>query len=306
MYRRKYGKHKKRVIALIILLFLIAVGIKTTQYFITSKTKIVQAVVIGEKSNFSEKTISLAEEVKPVEAELIKGINVISLGDKFTFDAEEIQNMLNGSEKQKDGKKIAFLTFDDGPSTTVTPQILETLKESNVKATFFIVGSSLEKSEKAKEILKREYAEGHAIGNHTYSHRYDILYPKSTINVQSFMNDIEKNQEIIKTILGDEFHTRVIRFPGGHMSWKGTNEIDKVLKEKNYNYIDWNAFNGDAQGTNKKDKDKLVKNLIKTANGKDKLIVLMHDTYGKESTAQALPEIIKYLKEQGYDFKTLK
>ena len=127
-----------------------------------------------------------------------------------------------------DGKKVVYLTFDDGPSETVTPKILDILKTENVKATFFVLGNSIDSSEESKNILKREVSEGHSIGNHTYSHNYSYLYPNRIINVENFMDDIEKANKSIKAVLGEDFVVRAIRFPGGYMSWKDKDGINDI------------------------------------------------------------------------------
>ena len=113
-------------------------------------------------------------------------------GEKYIYDATKVSAILNYKEKN-DNQKIAFLTFDDGPSTTVTPKILNILKKNNVKATFFLLGENIEANEKSRELVKREFNEGHAIGNHTYSHnRNNMLFPNNKVNVPVFMNDVKK------------------------------------------------------------------------------------------------------------------
>ena len=203
------------------------------------------------------------------------------------------------------GEKIVFLTFDDGTSTTVTPQILKTLKDENVKATFFLTGQNIERGgAKAKELIKQEFEEGHAIANHSYSHNYGILYPNRVLNLESFKEDFKKTDIILKDVLGPYFSTEVIRCPGGHMSWKGMQPLDKYLDENGIASIDWNALSGDAEGK-KKNPQELYDYAVKTSAGKDMVVILMHDTYGKENTAKALPQIIKYYKDNGYKFKVL-
>lgn len=203
------------------------------------------------------------------------------------------------------GKKVAYLTFDDGPSETVTPIILDILKEHNIKATFFILGKEVDKSDNTKEILKRAVKEGHAIGNHSYAHDYNYLYPNRTINVNNFMSDIEKTDEALKNVLGNEFFTRVIRFPGGYKSWNGMESIDDMLREKGYHQVDWNALSKDSEGK-RKTASELANEVKKTVYGREKAVILMHDKYDKEETANALPEIINYLKSEGYEFRTMK
>ncbi|MBP8315859.1 polysaccharide deacetylase family protein [Clostridium neonatale] len=204
-----------------------------------------------------------------------------------------------------DGKKVVYLTFDDGPSETVTPKILDILKAENVKATFFVLGNSIDSSEESKNILKREVSEGHSIGNHTYSHNYSYLYPNRIINVENFMDDIEKANKSIKAVLGEDFVVRAIRFPGGYMSWRDKDGINDILKEKGYYHIDWNSLSKDAEG-GYKSSEQLLEEVKSSVSGREKAVILMHDNYGKEETAKALPEIIDYLKEQGYEFRTIK
>lgn len=88
------------------------------------------------------------------------------------------------------------------------------------------------------------------------------------------------------------------------MSWNNMDKLDTYLDENNMAEIDWNALNSDAEWK-KKNARELVQQTIKTSTGKDIVVLLMHDTYGTDKTAKALPEINRYFKEQGYEFKTL-
>lgn len=229
--------------------------------------------------------------------------------DENATDAREIQNMLTEWNYQReDGKKIAYLTFDDGPSQYVTNEILDVLEEKDVKATFFVLGSMVEENDYAKESLKRIAMEGHAIANHGYSHRYDVLYPGGIVNVDSFMNDMKQSENAMKEVLGDSFSTDVIRFPGGHGSWN-TTAIDTVLEAQGYSYIDWNALNGDAEGQGLNSEqlfNRLQETVAELDGNNDVIVILMHDTDAKQSTAQYLSKAIDYLRGQGYEFKTLK
>ncbi|NEU26627.1 polysaccharide deacetylase [Paenibacillus polymyxa] len=220
------------------------------------------------------------------------------------------QQMLGQMPDGADGKKVAYLSFDDGPSVTVTPQILDILKKQKVKATFFIVGKEANENEHTRNLIKRIVKEGHAIGNHTYSHNYKYLYPNRRVNTDHVMQEIERNNQVLKKILGPEFSTRMIRFPGGHMTWnrrdpQGMAALDKILLEKDYHQVDWNVLTKDAEGRSKK-APALINQFMRSVKGREKAIILMHDTYGKEETAKALPQIIEYLKKQGYEFKVMK
>ena len=236
---------------------------------------------------------------------------------------ESLEKVINEkeAEKEKEAKeqnqdytkkvtgKVIYLTFDDGPSTTNTPKILDILDKYNIKATFFVLGSSIDANEGAKDILKEEVKRGHAIANHTYGHDYSYLYPGRVMNVKNILSDLEKSQNAMKAVLGKDFSTRVIRFPGGYWSWEGRTAMKEALEQNQYYNVDWNALNKDAEGT-KKNAEQLVqcaKESVKALGpDADSVVLLMHDTYGKEETVKALPQIIEYLQSQGFEFRSIK
>ena len=124
------------------------------------------------------------------------------------------------------------------------------------------------------------------------------------------MQEVDKTNNVLRSVLGQGFNTRIIRMPGGYMSrqyYKDPNlpAFDAKLKERNMCSIDWNAYDSDAEG-GKKSAAKLLNEVKKSVANQEKVVILMHDTYGKEETAKALPQIIEYLKSEGYEFKTLK
>ncbi|MDU2490632.1 MAG: polysaccharide deacetylase family protein [Clostridium celatum] len=232
--------------------------------------------------------------------------------DDAVMVAENTKGLLNGSKQypvRTDGKKVVYLTFDDGPSTTNTPQVLDILDNYNVKATFFVLGSSIDKSEGAKDILKETVNRGHAIANHTYGHDYSYLYPNRVMNVDNILSDLDKSQNAMKAVLGQDFSTRVIRLPGGYWSWEGRTPMKEAMEQNGYYNVDWNALNKDAEGK-KKNSDELVQCVKESVEvlgpNADSVVLLMHDTYGKEETVKALPRIIEYLQSQGFEFRTIK
>ena len=107
----------------------------------------------------------------------------------------------------------------------------------------------------------------------------------------------------MKDILGKDYSTDLFRFPGGSFE-NYKQKYKTAVQNKGYRVYDWNALNGDSEGQ-KISQDKLITRLKETTRGQKELIVLMHDTYGKETTAKALPSIIKYLRDNGYTFKRL-
>lgn len=248
-----------------------------------------------EIKNNSEKEIK-KEKHNEEKEETKKDTEVVEKDVQAKEIKEEEKTIDQEKEPSNDNKKVAYLTFDDGPSVVVTPQILDILDNCNVKATFFVIGSLAEQN---SDLIKREYNSGHAIGNHTYSHNYKYIYG----SVNNLLSDIDKCENVLKGILGDDFHSAAFRFPGGSFGQK-KQPFKDVLKNKGIGYVDWNALNGDAEGHNIP-KDRLVQRLVQTTQGKNKVVILMHDAGAKKTTAQALPDIINYLKNQGYEFETI-
>ena len=299
MRKRRVNKIKA---LLVLLIGLTTFGVlnKTLAYVDTKRQmKIEQQKLEEEKKRQEEKRRKEEEEKKKYV------VGVSHEGKKYSYDAKKVAEKLNKYDYSNNGEKVVFLTFDDGASKTNTPKILDILKEEDVKATFFVLGQTVENGgEEAKNLIKREFEEGHAIANHSYSHDIKKLYPGRTLDIEAFKEDFEKNEKFLQSILGKYFSTRVIRCPGGYMSWKGMDPLDKHLEENNMVSIDWNALNADAEGR-RKNANELVDYAIKTSKGKEVVVLLMHDTYKKEETVKALPSIIKYFKDNGYEFKTL-
>lgn len=250
-----------------------------------------------------DKKIAEENKIKKLQA---KFPNLSKKGFETAYDANIIWDRLQKGDYSKlDNQKVVFLTYDDGPSRTNTPKILDTLDKHNVKATFFVTGKTLEDGgETAKELVTRAYNSGHSLANHSYSHDYKILYPNRTLDFETFKNDFAKTDKILEDVLQTSFKTKVWRCPGGLMSWKGMEPLKDYAKSQGIGLIDWNALNKDAEGK-KKNADELFQEAVKTSQGKDMIVLLMHDTYGKEETAKYTDRIIQYYKDNGYVFKTL-
>lgn len=195
-------------------------------------------------------------------------------------------------------QRIAYLTFDDGPTGSVTPQILDVLKEKGVTATFFVLGKNVEAH---PDLAQRAVSEGHILANHSYTHDYNILYTDDTA---LFKDDIEKADRAILDAVGENGRVKLFRFPGG--SFEGNKDpLKQILLELGYQYIDWNVLSGDAEGKNVSPEAQLAY-IQKTVGKKRNAVILMHDAATKQTTADALPAIIDYLKGEGFVFKTLK
>lgn len=195
----------------------------------------------------------------------------------------------------KDGQRKAFLTFDDGPSEN-TAKILDILKQYDVKATFFVMGKN---AESHPELVKRIFEEGHAIGNHSYNHNYGYMYS----NAENFKEEVDKATELIGSIIGQENVQKLFRFPGGsHGEAKAP--YKQMLSEMGYSFVDWNALNGDADGT-PYTMEHITTTFRETVVKHEDAVILMHDTAVKTLTVEALPECIEYLKNYGFTFEAI-
>lgn len=195
-----------------------------------------------------------------------------------------------------DGKKVAYLTFDDGPSTNNTPKILDILKKYNVKATFFVIGQNAEQN---SELVKREVAEGHVVGNHTYTHNMKRIYSDPNV----FVSDLDKGDKTLKSIIGNDYNLKLARFPGGSFGTKLA-PFREAAKKAGYHYIDWNDLTGDAERPSVPVNALLDE--LKKYTTQDHVVILMHDAPAKVTTVEALPQVIEYLQSKGYNFDTLK
>ena len=188
------------------------------------------------------------------------------------------------------GKKV-YLTFDDGPSSN-TDQILDILKDYDVKATFFVVGKTDERSVKA---YQRIVEEGHTLAMHSYSHKYDEIYESK----EAFARDLKSLQEYLYETTG--VWPRIYRFPGGSsntVSKVDMQELIEYLTDIGITYFDWNVASGDAVSRTLP-AETIVNNCLSGIEKQKESVILMHDASNKGTTIEALPQIIEAIQEQG-------
>lgn len=183
-------------------------------------------------------------------------------------------------------EKVIALTFDDGPWKEHTDNILKILKDNDVKGTFFFIGQHLQQfPEQAKHVV----AAGHAIGNHTWSHRYN------QVDATVAAKELGDTQNLIYKLTGAK--SKIFRPPGGVMD----NGLVAYAHSQNYVVAMWSSDAREASGPSV---ETLVNNVV--SNAFPGGIVLMHDGGGDRSTTvKALPIIINRLRQQGYKFVTL-
>ena len=339
MFLKDLLKNRHTVVLYAVILLLIAV--LTASCFKISAEKDAKAQLYSQKTQLeksnSEKDKEISEKNKQIEEkdkqikdkdkqiEDLKKENLelaakkkAAAGSSSTTSAvssqasnEELQKLISSMLVPKPVQKplkdhVCYLTFDDGPSSKVTPLILDILKKHNAKATFFVVGTS------NLSLLKRINGEGHTVGLHSDTHR---CYEQNGNNIYSstykYLLDLKAVSDKVFNTIGKR--TTVIRFPGG-----GSNLVSKkvcpgimsnltvLVQDMGYSYFDWNVSSGDASSNNVSPQT-ILSNVINNShvrNGEG-ICVLMHDTNAKLTTAQALDGVISELKKRGYKFEAL-
>lgn len=180
-------------------------------------------------------------------------------------------------------KEIA-LTFDDGPHPDFTPKLLELLKREKIPATFFVIGKMAEKS---PELIKQMLAEGHTVGNHTFSHVTLTKIPEELVEVE-----YKANNDLIKQITGQQM--AFCRPPGGDYDA----DVVKAAERQGLTTVLWSDDPGDyASPGGDVIKERTLQHLSNGA------VLLLHD--GIEQTYEVLPQIIAYARKNGYRFVSL-
>ena len=199
-------------------------------------------------------------------------------------------------------KRTVYLTFDDGPSRN-TEIILDILKRYGVKATFFVAGNS---TSFGRAMYKRIIDEGHALGNHTYSHDYAKIYT----SVEAYWEEHLRLEDLLFEATGTR--PQIIRFPGGSNNTVSSkyggveimDQLTQMVTGKGYRYIDWNLTSLDAAAVTQ-DAQLIIESVLSRVSTILNPIVLMHDSSSKTTTVEALPTIIEELHDLGFTFDVL-
>ena len=283
IYSMKKYVDKKRIIFTSVVIIIVIITLGLIAYY-----SIDSIIRLKAKQKFDEQLISEKEAI-------IDKLNQIEIEKK-----NKLENTKNNlSNIYHSDTKRAFLTFDDGPSQN-TETILQILEQYQVKASFFVLGTQVEKK---PELVKKIYEQGNFIGNHGYSHNYSAIYSSP----QAVLDEYNHTNSLIQQALGDSnFNSHLFRFPGGLAGGKYAdikNQAKDLLEQNEIFQVNWNALTGDSEKA-KPTPEELMTNLQKTTEGKKSVVILMHDSAAKKVTADILPQVIEYLKSQGYEMKT--
>lgn len=201
------------------------------------------------------------------------------------------------SELTKEKKKIAYLTFDDGPSEN-TSKVLKILDKYQAKGTFFVIGENL--TPEYEDLLVQMRKEGHVIGIHTYCHTYRKIYA----SVDAYLDDFYAAYKRIYEILGEQ--PTIFRFPGGSTNSyiKGIKkEVIAEMERRGFTYYDWNVTAEDSVGN--PTAASIMRNVLKDFRKYRRPIILMHDSKPNRLLLQVLDTILHTIKEEGYEFSTV-
>lgn len=211
-------------------------------------------------------------------------------------DARELSLLKEQSALIGAAEKRVYLSFDDGPSP-VTPDLLDLLNREGVKATFFLVGSN--PADYKDQLILRMVQEGHSIGNHSYSHKYEEIYSSR----EAFWKDFLKMEDYLFNLTG--VRPVLTRFPSGSRgsytfrSYELLDQLRKDMDRLGYIYVDWNVLGGDVGSD---DPEFFVSHVVEEVKKRQQATVLFHDTQNNREILEALPRIIEALEDEGYRF----
>lgn len=256
---------------------------------------------LTEVDVLEDKNDKLNKEVESYESkvsELSKKVSELeSTNEQMSVKNNELESIIseNGIKKTlKEDEKVVFMTFDDGPSE-LTPEFLKVLDSYGVNATFFVTLQP-----QYEDTYKRIADEGNAIQIHTATHEYNDIYA----SIDNYMADFNKAYDYVSSVIGKK--PTYFRFPGGSTNSYGKSvvrDIARTMKDKGFDFVDWNVSVGD--GSASATKDSIIQKITAESEGKQHIVMLAHDSETKKETLAALPQIIEYYKNNGYDFRTI-
>ena len=288
----KRQKRVKRLKKIIVGTFLTVTILPTVLCIIFGVSASRYKAALKEKTEELNYYLELQSESDFIEEEIPEAILVSTVGttsvkkrDNLTGD--DIKNLSLSDEELYEGYRKIYLTFDDGPSSN-TDEILDILKEYNVKATFFVVRHEGRNFER---LYRRIVDEGHTLGMHSCTHIYSDLY----FDKEAFLEDTNTLRNFLYLVTGVE--SDIYRFPGGSTNRASLVDMHifaDALSEEGIVFFDWNVSSKDATAGGVS-KSAIVGTVEREVDKHSQSIVLFHDLGSKTTTVEALPEIIEYI-----------
>jgi|SRR5690625_2427 len=257
-------------------------------------------VGIGKKDVVKESDMSV-EATTPVETvspsnkpEVESDETVKDQSDlkKERQEKEEARKVAVAKQNKADQQENAiYLTFDDGPSS-VANELLDILDDYQMKGTFFMIGPKIEKH---PLVVKRMEYEGHGLALHGITHEVDQVYSSQSSPVEEMI----ENQEILKEVTG--VNSDLARLPYGSVPYL-TEEMRYLLDQEDFNIWDWNVDSRDWEFKNEQYVQHTIQEIQQKEHKGETPVVLLHD---QQETIKHLPELLQYIKNEGYTTKVL-
>lgn len=265
---------------------------------ISSQYKNLKSEFDNQCQSYEQQIDTLKQESESVNNELTSKLSESEKeNESLAAKINELEGVINTQGIKipvDDDKKVVFLTFDDGPSN-LTPQFIDTLTQYNVNATFFVTYQP-----QFEETYKKIIEAGNTIQIHTATHDYNSIYS----SVSAYVEDFTKAYDYVCNITGTK--PEYFRFPGGSTNSYGKSivrSIASAMSDKGFQFVDWNVSVGD--GSASATKDSIIAKITAESEGKNHIVMLAHDSETKSETLAALPEIIQYYQNNGYEFRTI-
>ena len=294
----KFLKIESILLTLILICWIITLVITIKTNHIESN----KVALENEKKETNDVLKKKKAELEELDKKIASYENIDESIDKVKSEYfHNIKTLEDDINSGKSDRKIAYITFDDGPYYN-TYKVLDILDQYDVKATFFTISMNGQycydnKDEDCFKLYKEYVNRGHTIANHTYTH---AIFRGLYSSTDSFMDAIIRQEEHIKNQTGG-YVTNITRFPGGSSTAKGLKEpIIERLRERGYGWVDWSANDGDGGGLSST--DQAWNNFINTINDNIE-VILFHDY--NYFTTEILDDAISYLQDNGYEIYPL-
>ncbi len=254
-----------------------------------------------------EASSEASAESEEAAATVGSGVNPDEPADLVWRDEDFAVDPAKNTWSNKDnGHKTVFLTIDDGPSTLTEP-VLDLLDQYNVKATFFVIGANPEHY----ALIREAYNRGHTIGLHSMSHDYSQVYASE----EAYFRDLDAIGQVVKEQIG--YVPCFVRFPGGSSNTQAVAQsgdpklmqrLTQGLLARGYQYYDWSLSSGD--GEVRSTQELIAQSTEPSGTESDptkdtNIVLLCHDSATKQTTLEALPQIIEHYQNKGYTFEAI-
>ena len=280
----------KNLILLLVIVFITVPTVFSFRY--KAETKQLKTQLDAQAQQQAQQAQTLQQQIEDLQAQL-GTFHIDPEGPAYQqlypdFYAPQLLDATNKAAN------VIYLTFDDGPSYR-TPEVLQILREENVKATFFVIGGD---SEQRRQWMRDIVSEGHTLAMHTYTHEYTEIYA----SVEAYLEDMYRIFSLIKDATG--VTPTHFRLPGGSINGYNYEISQKILTEmlrRGFIPYDWNISSGDTAADSSSE---ILYNVLR-GSGVSRGVVLMHDSIAKYDTVAALPSIIQELRNRGFTFDRL-